>query len=281
MDTVVAVRDLDLVRDDAWPAALALLAGEPQTRAAVLSGAYTAWWLARHARLHGHRPGFWRLPSATGLGALYDPLPGPGAADDAVLVAAGVRAELTVADARDAADLLARLADPDRRPDAALVAAAHDALAAAVVEGRVDPADLDPPERVRALDGSVADAADAVVLDVPELAAVLPAGEVVVGGDPKALADLLDLPVASEIVDGEVAGTGRAVPWGALPEVVVTCHTLGVPVPAGELWCHDELWVVLHRPAAGRHRVPTWRAADGRRHADDPVRALLAVLGSG
>ena len=127
----------------------------------------------------------------------------------------------------------------------------------------------------------MADAADAVVLDAPELAAVLPAGEVVVGGDPKALADLLDLPAASEIVDGEVAGTGRAVPWGALPEVVVTCHTLGVPVPDGELWCHDELWVVLHRPAPGRHRVPTWRGADGRRHADDPVRALLAVLGSG
>ena len=290
-DGVVAVRDLDLVRDDAWPAALALLAGEPATRAAVLApGSYTAWWLARHARLHGRRPGFWRLPSASGLGALYDPLPGPAAddpgarprsADDAVLVAAGVRAELAVADTRDAADLLARLADPDRRPDAALVAAAHAALADAVVDGRVDPADLDPPDRVRALDGSVADAADAVVLDAPELAAVLPAGEVVVGGDPKALADLLDLPAASEIVDGEVAGTGRAVPWGALPEVVVTCHTLGVPVPEGELWCHDELWVVLHRPAPGRHRVPTWRGSDGRRHADDPVRALLAVLGSG
>jgi len=104
------------------------------------------------------------------------------------------------------------------------------------------------------------------------------AGEVVVGGDPKALADLLDLPTASEIVDGEVADAGRPVPWGALPEVVVTCHALGVPVPDGELWCHDELWVVLRRPAPGRHRVPTWRAADGRRHADDPVRALLALL---
>ena len=76
IDTVLAVRDLDLVRDDAWPAALALLAGQPETRAAVLAPrSYTAWWLARHARLHGRRPGFWRLPSATGLGALYDPLP--------------------------------------------------------------------------------------------------------------------------------------------------------------------------------------------------------------
>jgi hypothetical protein len=276
---LVAVRDLDLVRDDAWPAALALLAREPATRAAVLASSYTAWWLARHARLHGRRPGFWRLPSATGLAALFDPLPATDV-DDAVLRAAGVRAELTVTGARDAADLLARLADPDRRPDAALVVAAHTALAAAVTDGRIVPADLDPPDRVRALDGSVADAADAVVLDAPELAAVLPVGEVVVGGDPKALADLLDLPTASEIVDGEVAGPGRAVPWGALPEVVVTCHTLGVPVPAGELWCHDELWVVLRHPVAGRHRVPTWRDADGRRHADDAVRALLAELGA-
>jgi hypothetical protein len=257
---------------------MALLAGEPETRAAVLApGSYTAWWLARHARLHGRRPGFWRLPSATGLGALYDPLPATGA-DDAVLTAAGVRAALTVTDRRDAADLLDRLADPDRRPDVALVADAHTALAAAVVEGRVDPADLDPPERVRVLDGSVADVADAVVLDSPELVAVLPAGEVVVGGDPRALADLLDLPTASEIVDGEVVGAGRPVPWAALPEVVVTCHTLGVPVPTGELWCHDRLEIVLHRPAQGRRRVPTWRAGDGRRHADDPVRALLAVL---
>ena len=281
IDTVLAVRDLDLVRDDAWPAALALLAGQPETRAAVLApGSYTAWWLARHARLHGRRPGFWRLPSATGLGALYDPLRG-STADDAVLAAAGVRAALAVADRRDAADLLTRLADPDRRPDAALVADAHAALAAAVVDGRVDPGDLDPPDRVRALDGSVVDVADAVVLDTPELVAVLPAGEVVVGGDPKALADLLDLPTASEIVDGEVADAGRPVPWGALPEVVVTCHALGVPVPDGELWCHDELWVVLRRPAPGRHRVPTWRAADGRRHADDPVRALLAALRTG
>jgi hypothetical protein len=195
-----------------------------------------------------------------------------------VLAAAGVRADLTVADAGAAADLLARLADPGRRPDAALVAAAHAALAAAVVAGRVDPADVDPPDRARAHDGTVVEAVVAVVLDAPELAAVLPAGEVVAGGDPRALADLLDLPTASEIVDATVEGEGRPVAWAALPEVVVTCHTLGVPVPPGELRCHDELWVQLHRPTTGRHRVPTWTDAAGRWHADDPVRALLAVL---
>jgi len=107
---------------------------------------------------------------------------------------------------------------------------------------------------------------------------VLPAAGVVVGGDPRALADLLDLPTATEIVDGEVAGAGRRVPWSALPEVVVTCHTLGVAVPPGDVALHDELWVVLHLPTPGRHRVPAWRDDDGRWHADDPVRALLGVL---
>jgi len=277
---LVAVRDLDLIRDDAWPAALTLLPARPDTRAAVLAaGSYTAWWLARHALLHGHRPGHWRLPSAPGPAALYDPVPAP-VPDDAVLAAAGVRADLVVADAADAADLLARLADPERHPDAALTAAAHAALAAAVLERRVDPADLDPPDRVRALDGTVADVDDAVVLDAPWLAAVLPAGEVVSGGDPRALADLLDLPTASEVVDGEVAVTGRPVAWSALAEVVVTCGTLGVPVPAGVVELHEELWVVLHRPTPGRQRVPAWRDGDGRWHAEDPVRALLAVLGS-
>ena len=100
----------------------------------------------------------------------------------------------------------------------------------------------------------------------------------VVGGDPRALADLLDLPPASEIVDGEVAGAGRPVPWAALGEVVVTCHALGVPVPDGELALPRRAVGRAAPAGAGRYRVPTWRAADGRRHADDPVRALLALL---
>jgi hypothetical protein len=213
------------------------------------------------------------------LAAVPDgPAPALPAVDDAVLAAVGVRADLTVADARDAADLLARLADPRRHPDVALVAAAHAALAEAVVAGRVDPADLDPPDRVRALDGTVAAVDHAVVVDAPWLAAVLAPGEVVGGGDPRALADLLDLPTASEVVDAEVAAAGRPASWRALPEVVLACDALGVAVPAGEVLLHDELWVVLHRPAPGRHRVPAWRAADGRWHAADPVRALLGVV---
>jgi hypothetical protein len=276
---LVAVRDLDLVADDAWPAALALLAGERETRAALTApGSYAAWWLARHARLGGRRPAHWRLPSATELASLYDPPPGDGLPDETVLAAIGVRADLRVPDTPTAADLLARLADPDRTPDVALAAEAYAELAFAVADGRVDPADLALPEQVRALDGSVADVDVAMVLDRPWLAAVLPAGELATGGEPAALADLLDLPLASEVVAAEVEGDGRAVRWAELAEIVVACHTLGVPVPDGELTLHDELWVLLRRPGSGRFRVPTWCDASGRWHASDPVHALLGLL---
>ena len=282
---LVAVRDLDLIRDDAWPAALGLLAARPETRAAVLAaGSYTAWWLARHALLHGHRPGHWRLPSASGTAALYDAVPetsGP-LPDDAVLAAAGVRA-----DARRRRRPRRRgPARPPRRPGAAPGRRA-DRRGARGAGGRRRAGPGRPGGARPAGPGPRARRARSPTSTTPSSSTrrgsppSCPAGEVVVGGDPRALADLLDLPTASEVVDGEVAGTGRPVPWGALAEVVVTCDTLGVAVPAGELWCHEELWVVLHRPTPGRHRVPTWRAGDGGWHADDPVRALLAVLGDG
>jgi hypothetical protein len=121
----------------------------------------------------------------------------------------------------------------------------------------------------------------AVVLDAPWPAAVLPAGELVIGGDPVALAELLDLPLASEVVAGEVEGAGEPVAWADLGEVVVACHTLGVDVPAGGLRRHGELRVALTGPLTGRHRVPVWRDGAGGWHAEDPLRALLAVLADG
>ncbi|MGH3613914.1 MAG: sacsin N-terminal ATP-binding-like domain-containing protein [Pseudonocardia sp.] len=287
---MVAVRDLDLIADDAWAGggALALLATWRATRAAVTGPrSYTAWWLARNALLGGHRPGHWRLPSATALAALYDPVPPAGVAlengtgqavDEGFLAAIGVRSDLTVADAQDVADLLTRLGDPARHPDPALVTAAHAALAGAVAAGQVHPDDIDAPARVRALDGSVADVAVAVVLDAPWLAFVLPAGELVAGGDAVALADLLDLPLASDVVAADVEGVGTAVRWSELAEVVVACDALGVRVPDGGLWRHDLLTVVLRRPATGARTVPAWRDGTGEWHACDPVRALIGVL---
>ncbi len=283
---LVAVRDLDLVADAAWPVALALLAGEPATRAAVTApGSYAGWWLARYARLHGRRPGHWRLRSAAQLAALFDPPPDLGGVDEEFLRAVGVRSDLEVADGDTAADLLARLGDPARHPDQALVAAAHAALAAALAAGRVDPDDVPPPRRVRALDGTTADAEVAVVLDLPWLAPVLPAGELVGGGVAGAaattLADLLDLPLASEVVAADIEGDGEGVRWAAVPEVVLACGVLAIPVPTGELRRHDELTVMVHRPAGGRRTVPAWCDPQGRWHASDPVRALLGLVARG
>lgn len=273
----VAVRDLDLVDDTAWPAALALLAADRETRSAVLTDGYTRWWLARNVLLGGRPPGHWRLPSATAAAALYEPAPAD--VDEAVLAAIGVRAGLSVADTADAAELLDRLADPARRPDPALVVAAYTELGAAVADGRVDPGELDLPQRVRVLDGEVVDVDDVVVLDAPWLTAVLPPAELVAGGAPEPLARLLDLPLATEIVDAEVVDSAhRTVGWSALAEVVVACHTLGLPVPDGELVLHDELLIDIRRPASARRAVPAWPDRYGRWHAADPVRALLGLL---
>ena len=275
---LLAVRDLDLVDDDAWPAALAVLAADRDTRAAtLLTGGYTGWWLARHARLRGQRPAHYRLPSAQRLAALFDPVPDP-AVDEAFLAAIGVRADLAVPDARAATDLLARLGDPRRHPAAALVVEAHAALAEAVAAGRVSVDELDLPDRVRALDGSVVGVDVAVVLDAPWLAPLLPAAESVGGGDPVALAELLDLPLASEVVAATVPEPGRPQEWSGLAEVVLACRQLDVPLPDGVLYRHDELWVNASRPVNGRFRVPAWRDDQRRWHAEDPLRALLGVL---
>ncbi|MBA2323493.1 MAG: ATP-binding protein, partial [Pseudonocardiales bacterium] len=166
-------------------------------------------------------------------------------------------------------------------------------LAAAVVAGRVDPTELDPPARLRSIAGSVVAAEDAVLLDRPWLAPVLAPDETVAAplgnaDDLDALAELLDLPLASELVDARVIGAGRPVRWTALAEVVSACAALRVEVPEGVLLLHDELTVELSRQTRTRPtrtrptrtlvNVATWRDIDGHWHAADPVRALLALL---
>jgi hypothetical protein len=188
--------------------------------------------------------------------------------------AAGVRGALRVDGPDDAADLLARLADPGRAVTPAVVQAAHAALATAVASGSPDPADVAPPESVRARTGGVVAVDRAVVLDDPWLAAVLPPDSLVAGGDPAALAELLDLPLASEeAADAELlADGGRSVPWASLVEVVAGCAAAGLPVPGGSVTLHDRLRV---RCNGAVHDVAYWVEPDGTVHATDPLRALL------
>jgi hypothetical protein len=273
---VVAVRDLDLVTPDAWPRALRLLAAEPDTwRALHEPGGYTGWWIARHGVIAGAAPADWRMPDAQELAGLYDPVPDIGV-DPRVLAAIGVRSELVLDGPDDAEELLSRLGDLDRGIGTGAVLRAHAALAEAVIDEVLDPADIRPPAGVRTLAGTVAQ--DCSVLDAPWLLAVLPEDAVVSAGPDFALAeplaDLLDLPVASEEVGGEPSSPGEFVAWSDLGAVAAACELLGVAVPDGGPMVHDKLVI---RCSTGDHPA-SWWVRDGIAHCEDTPQALARAL---
>ncbi|MGW2892737.1 sacsin N-terminal ATP-binding-like domain-containing protein [Streptomyces griseoruber] len=179
---LVAVRDLDLVDDDRWPQALALLAQPPlrdaltqPVRILLPDGThevvrpYTAWWLRGHPVLDGRRPA--GLLAAGGdplLHGLYDEADATGFDDEQVLRALGVRTSVAALldEPGGAAELLDRLADPDRPVGPAQLHGLYGALA------DLDPEQVTLPDELRAVvDGrvEVVDAADAVVVDSPDL----------------------------------------------------------------------------------------------------------------
>jgi len=179
---LVAVRDLDLVDDDKWPQALALLAQPPLRDALVqplrillpdgtheIVRPYTAWWLRGHPVLDGRRPA--GLLAAGGdplLHGLYDEADATGFDDEQVLRALGVRTSVSalLEEPGGAAELLERLADPDREVTSPQLHGLYSALA------DLDPEQVTLPDDLRAVvDGSVdvVDAADAVVVDSPDL----------------------------------------------------------------------------------------------------------------
>ncbi|MCP3800117.1 ATP-binding protein [Allokutzneria sp. A3M-2-11 16] len=274
-----AVRDLDLVADDAWPAALRLLAEDPDTwRALTQPNGYTGWWLTRYALLDGLPPTHWRLPEADDLAGLYEVVPAEELSEE-LLVLLGVRSGLSVDDAFDAEDLLARLGDSERLVRDGTMLRAHSVLAAAVADGMVEPSDVDVPEFVRALTGEVVSTEYAVVLDGPWLLPVLDADTLVGGGTPEVLADLLDLPLASDYAQASVVSTGVEQPWADLDGVVEACDLIGVPFPDGSVVLHDRLVV---RVRDEEHEAQWWRDDSGLLHTtDSPTglgRALAHVL---
>ncbi|GAA4612134.1 ATP-binding protein [Saccharopolyspora hordei] len=276
----VGIRDLDLVADDGWPAALRLLARSPDAlRALREPGSYSAWWIERYALLAGAPPRSWRLPEAEELAGLYDPVPDVGL-DAQHLELAGVRGELRIADTDDAADILERLGDPDRTVRAGTALRAHQALADAVASRTIDPAEIDPPETVRSVSGAVVSTGRAVVLDEPWMLSVLEAPLVVAGGSPdqfdaEALAELLDLPLASEENTMQVVGEGRTQSWPEVGRVPASCELLGIPVPTGEVTLHDGLRV---RSSSGEHRVHWWVTSTGAVHAERTPDGLARAL---
>jgi hypothetical protein len=212
---LLAVRDLELVGPERWPRALQLLAA-PSLRAALVEPtrvlladgryvdvpSYASWWLRSHPVLGGRRPGELRAANADPLLAgLYDEAELPMDAEFAR--ALGLRTSLAdlLAEPGGPDELLTRLADPARPVARAQLRALWIALSAV--------ADVEPPDRVRTVRGNevvVADAAEALVLDAPDLWPLVAGHPLVLAPYYLAprLADLLDVPLASEEVTGQI-----------------------------------------------------------------------------
>lgn len=276
----VAVRDLDLVADDAWPHALQLLTGAPDTLDALREpGGYPAWWIARFAVLGGRRPRDWRLPDAEELAGLYEPVPDVGLEVEQLRMA-GVRAVLSAVDTEDAVDLVARLGNQERTVRAGTALRAHRVLAEAVATGVVDTAQVQAPDAVRSISGAVVGAERAAVLDEPWMLGVVDAPLTVAGGSPdqfdaEALAELLDLPLTSEEGALTVRGEGRVQNWRDVGRVANACELVDLAVPEGRVELHDVLRVEAR---SGAERVHWWVDPSGGVHAERTPDGLSRAL---
>jgi hypothetical protein len=260
---LLAVRDLELVVPERWPLALRLLAAPPlraalvePTRVLLDDGryadvpSYTSWWLRSHPVLSGRRPGEIRAPQADPLLAgLYDEAELP--ADAEFARALGVRASLAelLAEPGGPDELLWRLADPARSVTRAQLRSLWIALSA------VD--DVEPPDRVRTVrqdEVVVADAGEALVLDAPDLWPLVAGHPLVLAPYYLApqLARLLDLPLASEEVTGQVESVRQHAVVPAIVRAVL-------PEAPEAYYAHERLVV-------DGVEVP-WRYTEGAVHA--------------
>ena len=242
--TFVAVRDLELVVD--WDRALPLLAGvEPTADVQLADGShvqapsYTTWWLSTHRTFLSRRPDQLRTPTATDLDGLYDVA--EAAPETLALLGVAHSLDEVVADPDRALDLLDRLGDPARTVPAATLRTVYPRLAL-VLEDAVD-----PPDRVRVHPATTVPRDAAVVLDLPYLLPLLGDERTPVPADeaPGPVADLLDLPLAGELL-GPLApdqGPARTVRWADVPGADLAAARCGGPVPDAIVAVHERLTV--------------------------------------
>ncbi|MEV1020395.1 molecular chaperone Hsp90 [Streptomyces sp. NPDC050264] len=249
---LIAVRDLDLVDEDRWPQALALLSQPPLRDALTqpvrvllpdgtheLVRPYTAWWLRGNPVLDGRRPAGLRAEGGDPLlVGLYEAADASGFDDEQVLRTLGVRTSVAALldEPGGAAELLDRLADPDRVVSAAQLHAVYGRLAA------LDPEQVTLPDELRAVrDGEVVvvDAADALVADAPDLIP-LAGGRALLPVAPAGaahLAELFQVRRLSTDIDAKVSGDGAEHP---VPDSV---RTLLGPATPDSYVEHEELYV--------------------------------------
>jgi hypothetical protein len=110
---------------------------------------------------------------------------------------------------------------------------------------------------------------------------VIPPDRLVTGaaGTASALADLLDLPVASAVVTAEPTRQGRTTTWDREPAAVAATVMTGAPLPKGRLVLHDRLTVRCSGALTGDHDVSWWVDASGTTHStvEGLVPAVAAV----
>jgi hypothetical protein len=267
---VAAVADLDAVADDRWDTLLAHVARTPALRAALVTpvrgeGAtarapsYTAWWLRERGVLSV--PEVFALPDAPDVPAALVP-PAPETLrglDDAVLRALGGVGSLAETTSAGWSAVLDRLGPAGTAVPLDVAAGLWRAWAAGAAPD-------EPPGVVVALTapGVAHVVDDAVVADDPRwwqrASDEVPVVPVPPGGHADgtrsaaaAVADLLDLPLASAEAGGEVAGEGEV---EDVPEVVPAL----LPGAPEQWWRHDDLLV-------GGVPVEWWVDDAGRVHA--------------
>ncbi|MGB3886749.1 sacsin N-terminal ATP-binding-like domain-containing protein [Gordonia sp. (in: high G+C Gram-positive bacteria)] len=274
-EEVHAVRDLDLVDPDRWSRALSLLATDEAT-APLLLGGYTRWWLRRYAEIDGTPLRHLRSVDNSAMRGLFDAIDVPDAA-------AGLLVGDLPDDADDASDWLSALADPDRAVEPGVAIRAHTALVAGLTDGRYRVADVEPPTGARTLAGTVA--GDAVVVPEPWWVAVVPHTRAVLPGLPPLpeaaahLAELLDVPIASEAYQALLDLAGEAVDPDSA-EAVVLLAASGMVGPR-QVVLHDDLLVRItdgdsdmedaddgsaDQDRVSSHRVPIWVDDTGTVH---------------
>ncbi|MGK5115059.1 hypothetical protein MY520_24040, partial [Geodermatophilus sp. CPCC 205506] len=265
---LTAVRDLELVAD--WARALPLLATLPAEAWAdvVLDGVrvpgYLRWWLATHPVLDGRRPDRLRHPDGAELQGLYEPA--HAEPDLLALLRPPATVADVLADVDGALDLLDRLGDPRRTVPPTVLRTVYARLAEAL-----DGVDVEPPERVRVAPDRVVPAEAAVVLDAPWLQPLAGRALVPAGGAPGAVADLLDLPLAGEVVPATVESRpARQLAWADVPGAALAAARLGAGRLVGEVAVHEPL-------RAGGATVPWW-PGEGVDHVDGTPAALGRAL---
>ncbi|MFI5733500.1 hypothetical protein ACIA49_25520 [Kribbella sp. NPDC051587] len=267
---LTAIRDLDWIKDDAWPRVLGILGTEPDLRRALVTQvrvigpddrplgvpSYSAWWIRERVLLEDGEPLAGRAdPDADPVLATFlDEAPAwTRDLDPEVRAAVGLVREVGDLDADGISLVLERLADPEQE------IAESDLLRFWRQLGTLPLFPGDAPDHVRVLgeDGwtEVVEAEAAVVADNPMWLQRSDLGGFVIasGAAADGLSDLLDVPLAQEVAEGKIDGVGTA---ADVPDLVREL----VPEVPSHWWEHEELTV-------DGVEVSWWVDADGAPHA--------------